>query len=81
MGVHQLPDGNVMRMSGARWINSKMRRSGSNLEGRPFNNVYVARVIGAMEDRGAIDGSDPTSMRRAVELALGRYPARFAELV
>ena len=34
-----------------------------------------------MKDRGAIDESDPTSMHRAVELALGRCPARFAELV
>jgi hypothetical protein len=32
-----------------------------------------------MVDRVAIDESDPTSMRRVLELALGRYPARFAE--
>jgi hypothetical protein len=38
-------------------------------------------VIGALEDRGAIDESDPTSMRHAVELALARCPARFAEPV
>jgi hypothetical protein len=42
---------------------------------------YVARVIRAPEDPGAIDGSDPTSICHAVELAPGRRPARFAELV
>jgi hypothetical protein len=41
---------------------------------------YVARVIRALEDPGAIDESDPTSMRHAVELALGRCRARFAAL-
>jgi hypothetical protein len=40
-----------------------------------------AAMVNAMVDPGAIDDSDPTSMRRAVELALVRYPARFAELV
>jgi hypothetical protein len=35
----------------------------------------------AMGDLGAIDESDPISMRHAVELALAQYPARFAELV
>ena len=74
--IHQLPDGNVTRMSSVRCIDSKMRRSVSN---RALN--YVARVIRAQEDRGAIDESDPTSMRRAVELALGRFQERFAELV
>ena len=35
----------------------------------------------AMVGPRAIDDSDPTSMRRGVELALVRYPARFAEPV
>jgi hypothetical protein len=39
----------------------------------------VARVKRALEDREAIDESDPASMRRAVALVLARYPARFAE--
>jgi hypothetical protein len=58
-----------------------MRRSGVELGSRPFNHVNVARVIGALEGPGAIDESDPTSMRHAVELALARCPARFAEPV
>jgi hypothetical protein len=79
MRVHQLPDRNVIRMSSARCVESKMRHSVSRLGSRALLN-YVARVIRALEDPGAIDESDPTSMRHAVELALGRCRARFAEL-
>jgi len=38
-------------------------------------------MVNAMGDPGAIDESDPISMRHVVELALAQYPARFAELV
>jgi hypothetical protein len=52
---------------------------GVELGSRDLN--YVARVNRATGDPGAIDESDPASMRHAVELALGQCPARFAELV
>jgi hypothetical protein len=51
-----------------------------NLEAELFL-INGAMVNRALVDPRAIDESDPTSMRRAVELALGRCPARFAELV
>jgi hypothetical protein len=43
-----------------------------------INGVMVNH---ALVDPEAIDESDPTSMRHAVELALGRCPAQLAELV
>jgi hypothetical protein len=50
------------------------------LEAKLFliNGVMVNH---ALVDPEAIDESDPTSMRHAVELALGRCPAQLAELV
>jgi hypothetical protein len=50
------------------------------LGSRAFLNNGVM-VNHARVDPGAIDESDPTSMRHAVELALARCPARFAEPV
>jgi hypothetical protein len=79
IGVHYLPDWNVMRISTARCNDSKMRRlvwkAGSRT---PLNNAVS---VDALEDRGATDESDPASMRHAVELALGRCPERYAEIV
>ena len=68
-----------MRISTARCIDSKVRRSVWKAGSRtPLNNAVS---VNALEDRGATDESDPTSMRHAVESALAQYPARFAELV
>ena len=77
MRVHQLPDRNVMRMSSALY-----RFEDATLGVEPGSRApNYAAMVNAMVDPGAIDDSDPTAMRRAVALALVRYPARFAELV
>jgi hypothetical protein len=78
MGVHQLSDRDVTRMSSGPVSIRRCHARCREPEAEIFN--YVARVIRALEDRGATDESDPTSMSHVVELALGRCPARFAEL-